>query len=211
MLLVDKPIGFSSFQIVRLLQSRYRKIGHAGTLDPFASGLLIILTDQDTKRFQEYEKCEKEYSGEILLGMMTDTYDISGQFTITRHIHHRPTYDEIEEAVHGFVGTIRQKPPRFSALKHRGQKYYELSRRGIPVEPEMRTVKIQSFSVGDYNYPLVAFKAIVGKGVYIRSLAHDFGMHFGIGATLLSLRRQRIGEDAIADSCTLGCLLNNHS
>lgn len=209
-LLVDKPVGFSSYQIVRLLQSRYRKIGHAGTLDPCASGLLIMLTDQDTKRFQEYEGYEKEYCGEILLGMRTDTYDISGQFRISNSVHDRPSSAEINKVAHEFTGTIEQKPPRFSALKHRGRKFYELSRQGINVEPERRPVTIQSFVVTLYRYPLITFKAVVEKGVYIRSIAFDFGEHVGTGATLLSLRRQRIGNNSVIDSYSLGQLLGDY-
>ena len=206
-LLVDKPVGFSSFQIVRLLQGRYRKVGHGGTLDPFASGLLIVLTDQDTKKFREYEGCKKEYSGEIMLGMETDTYDISGQMVTGDHQKRKPTPGEVEKYAQDFIGTIQQKPPRFSALKIHGKPFYQLSRMGVDAEPDVRTVTIHDLSVRHYEYPLVAFHAIVGKGVYMRSIAHDLGERLGIGGTMMSLRRQRIGEDSVEHARTLGSLV----
>jgi tRNA pseudouridine55 synthase len=207
--LVDKPIGFSSFQIVRALQKRYRKIGHAGTLDPFASGLLIILTDKDTKMFRRYETCEKEYHGEMLLGIVTDTYDISGRVVAKDGSILRPTNSILDRITREFTGSIKQAPPSFSALKSRGRKLYELSRKGIDIKPPVRTVTVMSFSIVHYDYPIVGFIVVVGKGVYIRSLAHDFGARLGTGATLLSLRRQRIGDCTVARAVTLGTLLNS--
>ncbi|MBN2620997.1 tRNA pseudouridine(55) synthase TruB [candidate division WOR-3 bacterium] len=204
---MDKPVGFSSFQVVRMLQKKYRKIGHAGTLDPFASGLLIVLTDRDTKRFQSFEICEKEYSGEILIGVSTDTYDISGSIAMQERTGKKPTCAMIESAARGFIGAIEQVPPRFSALKHGGQRLYELSRKGIPVSPARRTVNIKSFSIDGYDYPIVTFTTVVGKGAYIRSLAHDLGQRLGTGATLLSLRRLRIGEYSVAQARAFGTLL----
>jgi len=208
-ILVDKPIGFSSFQIVRALKPRFRKIGHAGTLDPFASGLLIVLTDYDTKQFQNYESCEKEYRGEIVLGIATDTYDISGRITAQDHLYHRPTRTRLESTVRDFVGVIDQNPPPFSALKQGGQKLYALSRKGITVKPPKRTVKVSLFSVLAYDYPVITFRAVVGRGVYIRSLAHDLGARLEIGATMLSLRRHRIGDCAVTQAYTLGALLHH--
>lgn len=208
-LLVDKPVGFSSFQVVRMLQNRYRKIGHAGTLDPFASGLLVVLTDQDTKQFQNFENRIKEYRGEILIGVVTDTYDISGSIIPQERTGKKPTRAMIENAARKLTGVIEQIPPRFSALKHGGRKLYELSRKGISVAPAKRIVKVGSFTISEYDYPIVAFKAVVGKGVYIRSLAYDLGQRLGIGATLLSLRRQRVGEYSVAQARSLGTLLGS--
>jgi tRNA pseudouridine55 synthase len=206
-LLVDKPVGFSSFQVVRMLQKKYRKIGHAGTLDPFASGLLVVLIDKDTKRFQSFEDYEKEYSGEILIGVATDTYDISGSIIMQERTGKKPTRAMIENTARGFIGAIEQVPPRFSALKQGGQKLYELSRKGIRVSPNKRIVDIESFSIGDYDYPIITFTTVVGKGVYIRSLAHDLGQRLGTGGTLLSLRRHRIGEYSVTHAHTFGTLL----
>jgi tRNA pseudouridine55 synthase len=190
-----------------LLQGRYRKVGHGGTLDPFASGLLIVLTDRDTKKFRDYEGCKKEYSGEIMLGMETDTYDISGQAVPGDHDMRMPTYEELQRLAEGFVGTIQQRPPRYSALKHHGKPFYQLVRKGVYVEPDMRTVTVYDFSVRHYKYPLVVFRAVVGKGVYMRSIAHDLGARLGIGGTMMALRRQRIGDDSVKDAHTLGDLI----
>jgi tRNA pseudouridine55 synthase len=208
-LLVDKPVGFSSFQIVRMLQKQYSKVGHAGTLDPFASGLLILLINEATKEFDNIQKREKEYTGEILLGTVTDTYDITGTVTEPRKaVDENMTLTELNQVAAHFVGEIEQTPPRFSALKHQGQKLYQFSRKNQQVEITPRQVHIKSFCILDFDVPILRFKTVVGKGVYIRSLAHDFGNTLGCGATLLSLRRTRIGEYGVAKAKKLGMLLS---
>ena len=207
-ILVDKPVGFSSFQIVRLLQRNYDKVGHAGTLDPFASGLLILLTDRATKQFDDIQTREKEYTGEILLGTVTDTYDITGTETTTpRAVNGNITLADLNQVASRFVGRIEQTPPRFSALKHHGQKLYQLSRKNQQVEITPRKVHVKSFCILDFDPPVMSFKAVVGKGVYIRSLAHDLGNTMGCGATMLSLRRTRIGEYRVAEAQKLGTLI----
>jgi tRNA pseudouridine55 synthase len=203
--LVDKPVGFSSFQIVKLLQKKYKKVGHAGTLDPFASGLLIMLPNQATKRFESIQKMEKEYTGEIVLGISTDTYDITGSLT-------QPIQATVPElALEGynriaqrFIGAVEQIPPRFSALKRAGQRLYQLSRQKKPIRMTARTVFIKSFQIVKVDLPILFFESVVGKGVYIRSLAHDFGEAMGCGASLLSLRRTRIGEFRVSMATRLG-------
>jgi tRNA pseudouridine55 synthase len=207
-LLIDKPVGFSSFQIVRMLQKHYKKVGHAGTLDPFASGLLILLVDRATKQFDNIQKREKEYVGEILLGITTDTYDITGIETKPRRaVNEDMDLSELNLITEQFVGEIEQTPPRFSALKHHGKKLYQLSRKNQKVEIAARKVFVKSFCIVDVDIPILRFKAVVGKGVYIRSLAHDLGNALGCGATLLSLRRMRIGEYGIAEAKKIGVLL----
>lgn len=206
---VDKPIGFSSFQIVRLLQKKYKKVGHAGTLDPFASGLLIMLPNRATKRFEGIQMMEKEYVGEIVLGIGTDTYDITGSLIDAV----RTTYPELNLAgfnqiAQRFVGEVKQIPPRFSALKREGQRLYKLSRQNKSVAMTPRSVIIKSFQIEEINLPILCFKSVVGKGVYIRSLAHDFGQAVGCGASLLSLRRTRIGEYHVSTAFTLGKILD---
>ncbi len=217
--LVDKPVGFSSYQIVRVFTSCYDKVGHAGTLDPCASGLLIVLIGKATKRSQEIQQCEKEYVGEILLGMITDTYDISGhvermgrKYTRQRACSPPPfSVDSLHDVAQTFVGTIEQEPPRYSALKHKGKKLYELSRQGVRIQPRKRKVFVRSFSVIEYQHPVVSFTTVVGKGVYVRSLAHDIGTNLGTGATLLSLRRTKIGDYSVDDADTLGSVLDELS
>jgi len=206
---VDKPVGFSSFQIVRLLQKKYKKVGHAGTLDPFAGGLLIVLPNRATKRFESIQTMEKEYIGEIVLGVNTDTYDITGSLTDAV----QTTYPELDlkgfnQIAQRFVGEVEQIPPRFSALKRAGQRLYELSRQNKWVALTPRSVIIKSFQIEKINLPILHFKSVVGKGVYIRSLAHDFGKAVGCGASLLSLRRTRIGEYHVSIAFTLGKILD---
>jgi tRNA pseudouridine55 synthase len=208
LLLIDKPVGFSSFQIVRMLQKQYKKVGHAGTLDPFASGLLILLLNRATKQFDNIQKREKEYVGEILLGITTDTYDITGIETERRILLNKEidlsTLNHIAEQ---FTGEIDQIPPRFSALKHHVKKLYQLSRKNQKVKITARKVFVKSFNFLDVEIPILRFKTVVGKGVYIRSLAHDLGNVLGCGAILLSLRRTRIGEYGIAEARKIGAFL----
>jgi tRNA pseudouridine55 synthase len=207
-LLIDKPVGFSSFQVVRLLKKQYGKVGHAGTLDPIASGLLIILIEKQTKNFLMMQDFDKEYIGEFVLGISTDTYDISGE-----NIHNAEalktqcSLQKFNEMAHTFVGEIEQHPPRYSAIKQNGKRLYALSRAGIEVMPKSRKVFIKSFSITTIHYPFVTFHAVVKKGVYIRSLIHDFGKMIGGGSVLLSLRRVRIGEYHVMYAKRLGDII----
>jgi len=207
--LVDKPVGFSSFQIVRMFQKFFKKVGHAGTLDPFASGLLIILIGRATKRFDEFQSCEKEYEGEILLGAVNNTYDISGRPIKYIQKVDFSSSDELRKTAEEFEGEVYQTPPPYSALKIKGRKMYELSRKGIEVRPKKRKVFIKKFSIIDYEDPRVKFNTVVGKGVYIRTLAFDFGERLGCGAFLLSLRRIRIGDFKVTDAVKVGDLFQN--
>jgi tRNA pseudouridine55 synthase len=214
--LLDKPIGFSSFQIVRILKKHHKKVGHAGTLDPCASGLLIMLIGKATRKFNEIQNCEKHYTGDMILSVVTDTYDISGRIIERMNKEHlcsaRKNIEdlsikELNHMAEGFVGEIEQVPPRFSAIKKDGRKLYELSRHGKEVQPEKRKVYVKSFRITYYDYPVLKFDAIVGKGVYIRSLVYDFGNRMGCGATLLSLRRTQIGNHRVDDARKLGEIL----
>lgn len=206
-LLIDKPVGFSSFQIVRILKKRYKKVGHAGTLDPFASGLLIILIGRATKQFTAIQTRDKEYNGEMILGRSTDTYDVSGTWGRESCRVEDFTLDMLNETGTRFTGEIEQIPPSFSALKVGGKKMYELSRKGTKVSARRRRVFVQSFTLTAINEHMVRFNAVVGKGVYIRSLAHDFGISLHCGATLVSLRRMRIGEYDVSQAKKIGELL----
>lgn len=214
--LIDKPIGFSSFQIVRIFKKHYKKVGHAGTLDPIASGLLIILIGKATHKFNEIQNYEKHYTGEMILGVVTDTFDMSGriikkmstaQMCSIREDIVRLSINELDEIASSFVGKIEQIPPRFSAIKQDGKKLYELSRKGQDVQPKKRKVFVESFHIITSDYPILRFDVGVGKGVYIRSLVHDFGERLGCGATLLSLCRTRIGNYRVTDARKLGDIL----
>lgn len=206
--LVDKPVGFSSFQIVRLLKHQYAKVGHAGTLDPFASGLLVMLIGSATRRFNEFQTYEKEYHGQMLMGYVTDTYDITGRILDHNERSGECVAKQLQSIAREFIGNIEQVPPRFSALKLGGRKMYELSRAGKTVEPPKRSVCVHEFTLTTFAGNVLGFRAIVGKGTYIRSLAHDFGRRVGYGAVLFSLRRTRIGRFSVDNARSLGSLMN---
>ena len=204
-LLIDKPVGFSSFQIVSVFKKCHKKVGHAGTLDPFASGLLIILIGNSTKDFASYQQCAKEYIGEMLLGAATDTYDIAGNIIgLQKNMKKKWSIAELNDKARSFTGEIEQTPPKFSALKQDGMKLYELSRQGHEVEPKKRKVTVHEFSITGYDHPLIHFHTLVNTGVYVRSLAHAFGKSLGCGATLISLRRTRIGKHRIQEAKKIG-------
>ena len=204
--LIDKPVGFTSFQIVKIFKRYHKKVGHAGTLDPFASGLLIVLIGSATKDFVSYQNCSKEYTGEMVLGMVTDTYDIAGKILEQRCSESEKNYtiDGLNQIARSFTGEIEQVPPRYSAIKQGGVKLYELSRQGVVVQPKKRKVMIVCFSITRVAYPILHFHALVGTGVYIRSLVFEYGKRLGCGATLLSLRRTRIGEYRVEAAQKIG-------
>ena len=200
-LLIDKPLNWTSFQVVNKLRWHIRqkfnlkkiKVGHAGTLDPLASGLLIICTGSFTKKIDEYQGQIKEYTGEITLGATTPSYDMESEideiFSIT-HI----SEDLIYKTVNRFIGEIDQKPPMFSALKKDGVRLYDMAREGKTIEIASRKITINEFEITNINLPKVEFRVVCSKGTYIRSLAFDFGKALKSGAYLSKLRRTKIGE-----------------
>jgi len=201
LLLIDKPLGWSSFQAVNKLKWSIRKkfdlkkikIGHAGTLDPLATGLLLICTGKFTKKINEYQGQVKEYTGTITLGVTTPSYDLEtkiDQTYPTKHI----TKTLIESAVQNFIGEIEQVPPVFSALKKDGKRLYEYAREGKEVEIKKRVVTILDFEISKIEMPEVHFRVVCSKGTYIRSLAHDLGLALKSGGYLSSLRRTKIGD-----------------
>jgi len=204
MLLVDKALEWTSFDVVQKLRNiiRIKKIGHAGTLDPLATGLLIICTGKFTKKINEYMAKEKEYTGSFTLGAVTPTYDLeSGPLDL------KPTDAITEEQIHNatkpFIGDIQQLPPAHSAIKVDGKRLYELARAGKEVKREPRVVSIKEFTIEKIEMPKVYFRVVCGTGTYIRSLANDFGETLGCGAYLSSLRRTRIGEFTVDDALTI--------
>ena len=200
-ILIDKPLHWTSFDVIRKLRSilQIKKIGHAGTLDPLATGLLIVCTGKFTKKINEYMAAEKEYTGTITLGAITPTYDLESEpeqqkdFSFVNN-------ELLQNTTHQFIGEIEQLPPIYSAIKKDGVALYELARRGVDVELKARKITIKSFELTEINLPVIHFKVVCSTGTYIRSLANDFGAALGCSGYLSSLRRTRTGEFNIADA-----------
>lgn len=202
-LLIDKPLRWTSFDAVRKIRNlvRIKKVGHAGTLDPLATGLLIICTGKFTKRINEYMAKEKEYTGTITLGATTPTYDLESEPENHRPFDHISPAD-IEKAAQQLTGEIMQVPPAHSAIKVDGKRVYELARQGKEVKLEPRKITIYSFGIEKIEMPVIHFRVVCSTGTYIRSLANDIGVLLGCGGYLSSLCRTRIGEFQLADAIT---------
>jgi len=203
-LLIDKPLYWTSFDAVRKVRNlvRTKKVGHAGTLDPLATGLLIICTGKFTKRINEFMAQEKEYIGTISLGAVTPTYDLESEprdfqpcETITKEL--------LEDTARSFTGKIMQVPPVHSAIKKEGKRVYELARKGVDVKLEPRQVTISEFELTAVELPVVHFRVVCSTGTYIRSLANDFGEKLGCGGYLSSLCRTRIGGFLLKDAYSI--------
>lgn len=209
-LLIDKPLHWTSFQVVNkvrwLIRKQFNlkkiKVGHAGTLDPLASGLLIICTGKFTKQIDTYQGQEKEYTGTITLGATTPSFDLETEINQTFDIS-ALTQEKINAATKQFIGEIQQQPPVFSALKKDGKRLYEFARSGEEVEVAFRTVHISAFEITRIALPEVDFKVQCSKGTYIRSLAHDFGKALNNGAHLSNLRRTKIGSFSVTDALNM--------
>ncbi len=201
LLLIDKPLGWSSFQAVNKLKWAIRKkfalkkikIGHAGTLDPLATGLLLICSGKFTKTISDLQGQIKEYTGTITLGATTPSYDLETEVDETSPTDHI-TEEMIYSATANFIGEIEQTPPVFSALKKDGKRLYEYAREGKEVEIKKRRITISEFEITAINMPKVEFRVVCSKGTYIRSLAHDFGKMLDSGGHLSELRRTKIGD-----------------
>lgn len=204
---VDKPKGWSSFDVIRRLRRllRIKKMGHAGTLDPMATGLLIVLIGKATKLQDGYMGQPKSYTGTLRLGATTPSYDAESEVTERRDWQHL-TEAQIRTASNGFLGEIEQRPPMYSAIKIGGERLYKKARRGETVERPLRRVTITRFEITEIDGPDVSFVVDCSKGTYIRSLAHDLGQHLGVGAHLTSLRRTAIGDHSVAQAWTLEAL-----
>lgn len=207
-LLIDKPLTWSSFQAVNklkyALKRKYNlpksfKIGHAGTLDPLATGLLIVCTGKFTKSISEIQGQDKEYTGTITVGATTPSYDLETEVDQTFPSAHI-TEELIRETTKQFLGDIQQKPPVFSAIKKDGKRLYEHARKGEEVEIAFREVRIESFEITRIALPEIDFRVVCSKGTYIRSLAYDFGQALGSGGYLSALRRTKIGDFSIDDA-----------
>ena len=201
LLLINKPLHWTSFDVVRKIRNlmRVKRVGHAGTLDPLATGLLIICTGGLTKKINEYMAQEKEYTGTFTLGATTPTYDLESEPGNFKSIEHM-TEEKIKNAVTHFIGEIMQIPPAHSAIKKEGKRVYELARRGKEVKLEPRRVFVKEFEIRKIELPILHFRVVCSTGTYIRSLAHDFGAFLGCGAFLSSLCRTRIGTFKLKDA-----------
>ena len=203
-LFINKPLHWTSFDAVRKIRNliRVKKVGHAGTLDPLATGLLIICTGKFTKKLNEYMAREKEYTGTFTLGSTTPTYDLESKpenFKSTANI----SEEDIKKTTSDFTGEIMQVPPAHSAIKIEGKRVYEFARQGKEVKIEPRKITIKEFEITNVEMPVVHFRVVCSTGTYIRSLANDFGAALGCGAHLSSLCRSRIGEFKLEDSMTI--------
>ncbi|MCF6347311.1 MAG: tRNA pseudouridine(55) synthase TruB [Flavobacteriaceae bacterium] len=209
-LLIDKPLGWTSFQVVNKLRWHIRKtfdikkikVGHAGTLDPLATGLLIICTGKFTKKIESFQAQVKEYTGTFTLGATTPSYDLETEIDNTYPIEHL-TEQLIKETTLQFIGEIEQKPPIFSAIKKDGKRLYELARAGKTTEIKSRKVIIDTFEITKINLPKIEFRVVCSKGTYIRSLAYDFGKALNSGAHLSNLRRTKIGDFSVDNASTI--------
>jgi tRNA pseudouridine55 synthase len=211
LLLVNKPYKWTSFDVVGKLRNAFKplklKVGHAGTLDPLATGLLIICTGKMTKQIDNFQAEEKEYTGTMVLGSVTPTYDLESEpekLFSTDHI----TPEQIQAACQQFIGDIQQYPPAHSAVKVDGERLYEKARRGEEVELRLRNVTITEFEITRIELPEVDFRVVCSKGTYIRSLVNDFGKALNNGAYLSRLRRTRSGSFVIGDAWEVMELVN---
>jgi len=207
LILIDKPLTWTSFDVTKKLKfaGKFKKIGHAGTLDPLATGLLILCTGKMTKQIDNYQAKEKEYSGILVLGKTTPSVDLETEFDAefpTEHI----TEEIINSALNGFRGNILQIPPIYSAIQVNGKRLYQLARKGITesdIEIKSREVEVMKFEINASNFPELSFSIVCSKGTYIRSLVRDLGIACGSGAYLKALRRERIGEYSVKNALTI--------
>jgi tRNA pseudouridine55 synthase len=211
-ILIDKPLKFTSFKVIHLIRKaiNVKRVGHTGTLDPLATGLLIILTGKNTKKMNEFLDLDKSYSGTILLGKSSPSMDTETEME-SREIPSHLSDDVILKTRDNFLGSISQLPPMYSALKVKGKKLYELARKGKTVKREPRIVNISRFEITRIDLPEIHFEVDCSKGTYIRVLANDFGEAIGCGGVISSLRRTAIGNYKIENALKLEDFIQNIS
>ena len=202
-LLIDKPLRWTSFDVVKKIKHQVKaKVGHAGTLDPLATGLLILCTGKMTKQIEQFQAQEKEYTGTLMIGKTTPSIDLETDFDSEQATNHL-TVAQVEEAMKSFVGEIQQVPPQHSAIKVDGARAYKKARQGKAVVLKSRTVTISSLEITQANLPTVDFRMVCSKGTYVRSLVRDVGQQLGVGAYLAQLCRTRIGDHRLEDAYSL--------
>lgn len=203
-LLIDKPSGITSHDVVSFIRRKFdmRRVGHAGTLDPLATGVLIILLGKATKLFDKFSGFDKAYEATLTLGMRTDTADTQGNI-LNRSPFEGVTNKQVEDVFSRFVGEIEQIPPMVSALKVNGKRLYKLARKGIEVKREPRKIRIDLLKVINFSLPDVKFYLECSKGTYVRKLAEDVGEILGCGGCISQIRRTKIGRYTIESAVTL--------
>ena len=216
-ILIDKPAGLSSFGVVARVRRRLSmeagkkvKVGHTGTLDPFATGLLILLANKATKLSNQFLKLDKWYEATICLGKTSTTGDPEGEIT-DQHVEAIPTAEEVKTVVSKFVGKITQTVPVFSAVKINGQRAYQLARRGEAVSMPTRQIEIYAIEILSYNYPELVIRTHVSSGTYIRTLGEDIGKTLGVGAYLTALRRTQVGDYQIENAVKLSDFMGENN
>lgn len=216
-ILIDKPAGLSSFGVVARVRRRLSmeagkkvKVGHTGTLDPFATGLLILLANKATKLSNQFLKLDKWYEAAICLGKTSTTGDSEGEI-IEQNTEKVPTLEEVKAVVNQFVGQITQTVPAFSAVKINGQRAYQLARRGEAVSMPTRQIEIYVIEILSYNYPELIIRTHVSSGTYIRTLGEDIGKALGVGAYLTALRRTQIGDYQIKNAVKLSDFMSENN
>lgn len=212
LLLINKPYGWTSFDVVGKIRNSFKplklKVGHAGTLDPLATGLLILCTGKMTRQIDEFQAQEKEYTGTMILGASTPSYDMETQIDQQFELGNL-SENQIKSSTLQFIGDLDQYPPPHSAVKVGGERLYEKARRGEEIELKTRRVVISEFEITRIELPEVDFRVVCGKGTYIRSLVHDFGKALSNGAYLSALRRTRSGNFKISDAYEVMELVNH--
>ncbi len=205
---IDKPEDWTSFDCVAKIRNmmQIKRVGHAGTLDPLATGLLIVCVGPATKQVEHYQAQDKEYDVVVKLGATTETDDRGSEETVVE-VANVPSAEQIKEELNSFVGTITQVSPRYSAIKIKGRRQYELARKGKDFTPAPRIVDIHSFDVSDISWPYVTFRMTCSKGTYVRSIARDLGEKLGCGGYVHVLRRTAIGEHRVEDAVPLLTLI----
>jgi len=202
---INKPAGLTSFQVVKKIRDCFKidKVGHAGTLDPFATGVLLILTGKATRQSQALADLDKQYLAEVEFGCTTDTLDVDGRIVAHCYVMREYSREEILQPLASFIGQIEQEPPMYSAIKVKGLPLYKYARRGEKVTPRPRQVRIDSIQLVAVQWPIIRIDVTCSKGTYIRSLARDLGVKLGTGAHLKSLIRTRIGNYRIENAFDL--------
>ncbi len=208
MFLVDKPKGPTSSRVVERIKRKFNvKAGHTGTLDPLATGLLVVLTGKFTKNASSFLKLDKAYEVKAILGIETDTFDSEG--TVLRRRDNEIAREELENVLKEFSGDIWQTPPLYSAKKIAGRKAYQLARKGISVDMPPKKVSIYSLELKEFQFPYFTIACEVSSGFYVRSLAHDIGEKLGVGATVVDVRRTRVGPYHVEQAKLLEEILGN--
>jgi tRNA pseudouridine55 synthase len=209
-IVINKPKGMTSFSVVHMLHKLTKlKAGHAGTLDPMATGILVILLGGATKKAKDFESSEKEYEAEITFGIETDSLDATGKVLSTKEVN--ITQQQLIDAMEGFKGEIDQIPPMFSAIKKGGVRLYKMARQGIEIEREPRKITIHQLELISFNKDKAMLKVVCSKGTYIRTLCADIGAKLGCGAMMSKLTRTRSGDYSLKDSMTLEEAIKYHN